>query len=169
MKFTTADLCDAFGALVQLVDPILRDFGGVCRFAGEVETLRVFEDNALVSQVLETAGTGRVLVVDGGASLRTALVGERLAALAHNSGWAGLVVNGCVRDSAEIRAIPLGIRALNTSPVRSGKSGIGQRGGTVSFAGVTFSPGQFLYADEDGLIVAEKRLMPETKSKRPVD
>jgi regulator of ribonuclease activity A len=162
VKFTTADLCDAFAELVHRVDPVFRDFGGVSRFAGEIETLRVFEDNALVSQVLETAGRGRVLVVDGGGSLRAALVGGRLAALAHNNGWAGLVINGCVRDSVEVREVALGVRALNTSPARGGKSGAGERSGTVSFAGATFRPGHFLYADEDGLIVSEKRLIAET-------
>jgi regulator of ribonuclease activity A len=158
VEFTTADLCDAFPAVVRVADPIFRDFGGVSRFAGEIETLRVFEDNALVGQVLNSVGNGHVLVVDGGGSLRTALVGGRLAGLAQSHGWAGLLVNGCVRDTAEIREISLGVRALNTSPMRSGKSGIGERGGKVSFAGITFSPGQFLYADEDGLIVAQKRL-----------
>jgi regulator of ribonuclease activity A len=158
VDFTTAELCDAFAPVIRLVDPIFRDFGGVSRFAGEIETLRVFEDNALVRQVLETAGSGRVLVVDGGGSLRTALVGGRLATLAQSSGWAGLLVNGCVRDRAELRGISLGVRALNTSPLGSGKGGSGELGGKVSFAGVTFSPGQFLYADEDGILVAEKRL-----------
>jgi regulator of ribonuclease activity A len=158
VKFTTADLCDAFPAAVRLADPIFRDFGGVCRFAGHIETLKVFEDNALLSQVLDDAGNRRILVVDGGGSLRTALVGGRLAALAQSNGWAGLVINGCVRDTAEIREVSLGVRALNTSPMGSGKSGVGERGGKVSFAGITFSPGQFLYADEDGLIVAAKPL-----------
>ncbi len=142
------------------MDPVFRDFGGASRFAGEIETARVFEDNGLVRQVLETAGDGRVLVVDGGGSLRTALVGGRLAGLALGNGWAGLLINGCVRDAAELREVPLGVRALNTSPLPSGKTGSGERGGTVSFAGVTFSPGRFLYADEDGLIIAEKRLRP---------
>ena len=159
MKFTTADLCDAFPSVVHLVDPIFREYGGVSQFAGEIETLRVFEDNALVSQTLESAGAGRVLVVDGGGSLRTALVGGRLAALARSNGWSGLLVNGCVRDRAELGEISLGVRALRTSPIRSGKSGIGERGGAVSFAGVMFLPGRFLYADEDGLIVAEKSLI----------
>ena len=169
MKFTTADLCDEFGAAVQVVEPIFRDLGGLSRFAGEIETVRVFEDNALVGQAVEEPGRGRVLVVDGGGSLRTALVGGRLAALAHKNGWAGLVINGCVRDAAEIRAIPLGLRALNTSPMRSGKAGLGERGREVRFAGATFSPGEFLYADEDGMVVAEKRLAGGAQSKRPVE
>ena len=158
MRFATADLCDAFAPAVHLAAPIFRDYGGRSRFAGPMETVRVSEDNALVAQVLEAAGSGRVLVVDGGGSLRCALVGGRLAALALANGWVGLVINGCVRDSAEIREIPVGVKALNTSPMRSGKSGTGQAGGSVSFAGVTFSPGHFLYADEDGILVADHDL-----------
>lgn len=159
MRFATADLCDAFAAAVHLAAPIFRDYGGLSRFSGPIETVRVTEDNALVAQALEAVGEGRVLVVDGGGSLRCALVGGRLASLAHANGWAGLVINGCVRDSAEIGEISVGVRALNTSPMRSGKTGTGQRGGAVSFAGVTFSPGHFLYADEDGIVVADRNLI----------
>ena len=158
MKFTTADLCDSFAGSVQLAQPLFRDFGGASRFAGEVETLRVFEDNALVRQALETKGHGRVLVVDGGGSLRTALVGGRLAVLAQENGWGGLIVNGCVRDSVEIRRVAVGIKALSTCPMRSGKDGSGEQGVPVSFAGVTFSPGHFVYADEDGIVVADRSL-----------
>ena len=160
MTFATADLCDEFGPVVRVVAPIFRDYGGLSRFAGPIDTVRVSEDNALVAQALDTAGLGRVLVVDGGGSLRCALVGGRLAALARANGWAGLVINGCVRDTAEIRGIAVGARAINTSPMRSGKTGSGQRGGTVSFAGVTFTPGHFLYADEDGIVLAEQKLIP---------
>jgi regulator of ribonuclease activity A len=159
VKFATADLCDAFAPAVHPAAPIFREYGGLSRFAGPIETVRVSEDNTQVAQALETAGLGRVLVVDGGGSLGYALVGGRLAALAHTKGWAGLVINGCVRDAAEIREIPVGVRAINTSPMRSGKTGIGQRGVTLSFAGVTFSPGHFLYADEDGIVVADHRLI----------
>lgn len=158
MTFTTADLCDAFGPVVRVAAPIFQDYGGLVRFAGPIETVQVSEDNGLVAQVLETAGQGRVLVVDGGGSPRCALVGGRLAALAHTNGWAGLVINGCVRDLAEIREIPVGVRAINSSPRRGGKTGSGQRGGTVTFAGVTFSPGHFLYADEDGVVLADRSL-----------
>lgn len=158
MEFTTADLCDAFAPLIRLADPLFRSYGGISRFAGPIETLRVFEDNTLVRQVLEMPGGGRVLVVDGGGSVRCALVGGRLAALAQANGWSGLLVNGCVRDAAEIREIPIGLKALNTSPMRSGKNGAGVRGGAVSFAGTTFSPGYFLYADEDGVVVADRDL-----------
>lgn len=159
MKFTTADLCDAFAPVVQLAQPSFRDFGAIIRFAGPVETVRVSDDNTLVRQSLETPGQGRVLVVDGGGSLRCALVGGRLAAMAHANGWAGLVVNGCVRDSAEIRGIPVGVKALNTSPMRSAKGGTGERGRTVTFAGVAISPGNFLYADEDGIVVSDRNLI----------
>lgn len=158
MEFTTADLCDAYPGRVQVAEPILRDYGGASRFAGPVETLRVFEDNTLVRQTLESEGRGRVLVVDGGGSLRCALVGGRLAALARDNGWAGVVVNGCIRDSDEIRRLPVGVRALNTAPMRSEKNGSGERGVTLTFAGVGFAPGHFLYADGDGLLVADREL-----------
>jgi regulator of ribonuclease activity A len=159
VKFTTADLCDAFASGLQLAQPIFRDYGGVSRFAGPVETISVLEDNVLVREALERDGLGRVLVVDGGGSLRSALVGGRLAALARANGWAGLIINGCVRDSVETRQISLGIKALGTSPMPSGKSGVGERSVPVTFAGVTFAPGQFLYADEDGVVIAERNLV----------
>lgn len=158
VKFTTADLCDAFAPDLQLVEPLFRDYGGTSSFAGPIETVRVMDDNALVRQVLEAPGKGQVLVVDGGGSLRSALIGGRLAALARANGWGGLVVNGCIRDAAETRGIPIGIRALNTSPMRSGKSGAGERAVRVRFAGVAFTPGHFLYADEDGVILASRSL-----------
>lgn len=158
MKFTTADLCDAFTPSLQVVQPLFRDYGGATRFAGPIDTVRVFEDNTLVRQALETPGQGRVLVVDGGGSLRAALVGGQLAALARENRWAGLIVNGCIRDAAETRRIPIGIKALNTSPMRSGKTGAGERAVSVSFAGVAFTPGHFIYADEDGIVVAERNL-----------
>jgi regulator of ribonuclease activity A len=159
VKFTTADLCDAFASSLQLAQPVFRDYGGVRRFTGQVETLRVLEDNVLVREALERKGFGRVLVVDGGGSLRSALVGGQLASLARANGWVGLIVNGCVRDSVETLKIPLGIKALQTSPMRSGKAGSGERNIPVTFAGVTFAPGQFVYADEDGIVLAERSLV----------
>jgi regulator of ribonuclease activity A len=159
VEFTTADLCDSFPQLVKLVEPLFREYGDSERFAGPIETVRVFEDNSLVRQALETEGRGRVLVVDGGGSLRCALVGGRLAALGRGNGWSGLLINGCVRDSAELRRIPVGVRALNTAPVASRKDGKGQIGTEVTFAGVSFSPGQFLYADEDGILLADRNLL----------
>ncbi len=159
MPFATADLCDEFGAEVRVAEPLLRDWGGVPGFAGLIETLRVLEDNALVRQTLEAPGGGRVLVVDGGGSRRTALVGGNLAALAHRNGWAGLVIHGCIRDSAEVGATPVGVKALDVIPRKSAKSGAGERGVPVTFAGITFVPGAHLYADADGIVVAERDLL----------
>jgi regulator of ribonuclease activity A len=159
MSFATTDLCDEFGAEVRVVAPLFRDWGGSSSFAGSVETLRVFEDNALVRETLESPGDGRVLVIDGGGSLRTALVGGNLAALAHRNGWRGLVVHGCIRDAAELAATPVGVKALNAVPRKSAKSGTGERGVAVSFAGVTFVPGSHLYADRDGIVVADRDLL----------
>jgi regulator of ribonuclease activity A len=161
MAFATPDLCDEFGAEVRVAEPMFRDFGGVERFAGPIATLRVFEDNALVRQALEMPGGGRVLVVDGGGSLRTALVGGNLAALAHRNGWSGLVVYGCIRDAAEIASTPVGVKALQAVPRRSAKAGAGERSVPVAFAGVTFAPGAWLYADRDGIVVADRKLVDD--------
>jgi regulator of ribonuclease activity A len=159
VAFTTPDLCDAFAAEVQVAEPGFRDFGGIHRFWGMIETVRVQDDNALVREMLSGEGQGRVLVVDGGGSLRCALVGGQLATLAHRNGWSGVVVNGCVRDSEEIAGLPLGVKALERSPRRSDKTGAGERSVAVSFAGINLRPGAYLYADEDGLIVAERDLL----------
>ena len=158
MAFATADLCDEFGDEVYVAEPLFRDWGGVDRFAGAIATLRVREDNALVRQVLETHGRGRVLVVDGGGSLRTALVGGNLAALAHRNGWSGVVVHGCVRDTAELAATPVGVKALGAVPRKSAKAGAGEQGVAVTFAGLTFTRGCHLYADRDGVIIADRDL-----------
>jgi len=158
MPFATANLCDEFGAEVRVAEPLFRDWGGSMAFTGAIETVRVFEDNALVRRVLETHGRGRVLVVDGGGSLRCALVGGRLAALAVEHDWRGIVVHGAVRDAAELVAEPTGIKALALSPRRSGRAGNGAQGVPVSFAGVTFTPGHHLWADADGIVVAERDL-----------
>ena len=156
MTFSTPDLCDALGDAVRVAEPVFRDYGGVRRFKGPAATLRVREDNALVRAVLETPGEGRVLVVDGGGSLRTALVGGQIAALAATNGWAGLVISGAVRDVAELAAAPVGIKALAATPRRSAKTGQGEREVTVTIAGLTIRPGNFVWADEDGLLVADR-------------
>jgi regulator of ribonuclease activity A len=158
MPFATADLCDQFDAEVRVAEPVFRDFGGVERFAGPIATLRVFEDNALVRQALEMPGGGRVLVVDGGGSLRSALIGGNLAALAHRNDWRGLVVYGCIRDAAEIASTAVGVKALHAVPRKSAKDGAGERGVPVAFAGVTFVPGAWVYADRDGVVVADRKL-----------
>ncbi len=156
----TADLCDEFPDRVRVAAGVFRDWGGISIFAGPMDTVRALEDNALVRQALEDDGNGRILVVDGGGLLRTALVGGNLAALARDNGWAGLVVNGCVRDSAEIGRTAIGVKALGTSPMRPARIGSGERGTPVKFAGVTFVPGQWLYADADGIVLSESELLP---------
>lgn len=154
----TADLYDDFMHEVQVAAPILRDFGGKPDFHGAIATVKVFEDNVLVRAALETAGNGRVLVVDGGGSLRCALVGDQLAQLAIDNGWAGIVVYGCIRDAAEIDAMPVGVKALAAMPRKSVKKGEGTPDVPVTFAGVTFTPGHILYADADGILIAARQL-----------
>ena len=158
MPIKTADLCDQYGERLQIAALGLLDFGGRSDFAGEIVTVKLFEDNSLVQELLETKGEDRVLVVDGGGSMRCALLGDRLATLAMENGWSGLVINGCVRDVAQIGALALGIRALGSHPQKSRKQGTGERNIPVSFAQVTFSPGAYLYADRDGIVVASERL-----------
>jgi regulator of ribonuclease activity A len=152
------DLCDAHPTLVRVAEPIFRDFGGRLAFAGPLSTLKVFEDNALVRAALEEPGHGRVLVVDGAGSTRTALVGGNLAVLAVKNGWDGILVYSCIRDTAEIGAADVGVKALAAYPMKSAKKGAGERDVPVTFAGVTFTPGQWLYADGDGVIVAERAI-----------
>ena len=157
--FATADLCDEFGEEARVAEPVFWDYGGAEAFYGPISTVRVFEDNVLVREALEEDGRGRVLVVDGGGSTRCALVGGNLAAIAHDNGWAGIVVNGCIRDSAEMSFVPVGVKAINASPRKSAKEGIGERDELVSFAGVEFIPGEYLYSDEDGVVVAHRDLL----------
>lgn len=154
----TTDLSDAHPDLVEHCEPIFRDFGGRRAFSGPIATLKTFEDNPKVRQALETPGNGRVLIVDGGGSLRCALVGGNLAALAVQNGWAGIVVYGCVRDTAELAAAQVGVKALAAHPKRSERRGLGDYDVVLRFAGVTFRPGEWLYADEDGIIVSPKKL-----------
>ncbi len=154
----TADLYDAHGEALRVMAPIFRDFGATKAFAGEVVTLKVFEDNSLVREALEGPGEGRVLVVDGGGSLRCALVGDNLAELGCKNGWAGIVVYGCIRDAVPIGAIAIGVKAIATNPRKSVKKGEGERGVTLRFAEVTVEPGDYLYADVDGVVLAKGRL-----------
>ncbi len=158
VEFATTDLCDQHGDDVRVAAPVFRSFGGRRRFCGPAATLRCFEDNTFVRAALEQPGEGRVLLVDGGGSLRCALVGDQIAALGVANGWNGIVVNGCVRDSAALAACDIGILALATNPRRSRKRNVGEPGVAVEFAGLAVRPGEWLYADEDGLIVAATRL-----------
>lgn len=157
MTWTTADLCDAHAA-VQAAQPLLTDFGGQRAFHGPIATVRIDDDYTEVRKVLEQPGAGRVLVVDNGGSLRCAVVGDRLGALAIANGWAGLIVHGCIRDSAALAALPLGVKALATMPRRSDRRSPGEVDIPVIFAGVTFVPGHHCYADDDGIVVAPAAL-----------
>ena len=159
MDFLTADLCDEFSDRLQILAPGYAAFGGHARFAGRIATLTVFEDNSRVREMLSEPGEGRVLVVDGGGSRRCALVGDQLGALAVKNGWAGIVVYGCIRDSVALGQLPLGVRALATHPLKSVKNGVGERELAVTFDGVTFRPGDWLYADEDGVITSPDALL----------
>ncbi|NMF87840.1 ribonuclease E activity regulator RraA [Aromatoleum petrolei] len=159
MEIQTADLCDAHEGKLRIVSPMFRSFGGRAAFGGEIATLKVFEDNSLVRTALEGPGKGRVLVIDGGASMRCALVGDQLALLGVKNGWAGVIVYGCIRDSKAIGGMDIGVFALGTHPQKSIKKGVGDRDLPVTFGGVTFVPGQFVYADEDGVAVSESPLL----------
>ena len=158
MTFSTPDICDDFSDQLEVLEPLFREFGGKDKFSGEIVTIKCFEDNSLVKQTLGTAGHGKVLVVDGGGSLRCALLGDLLGAMAVENGWQGILVNGCVRDVEILKGMDLGVRAINSYPRKSTKRGEGQLNVSTRFAGVGFEPGQYLYADANGVVVAERKL-----------
>lgn len=153
----TADLVDAFGDNVRSCDLQFRQFGARTQFAGPISTVRCFEDNALLKSMLSEPGDGRVLVVDGGGSLHSALVGDVIAELARASGWSGLIICGAVRDAATLRTLDIGIKALGTNPRKSAKTGVGERNCVVSFGGVDFGPGELVFSDDDGIVVVAGR------------
>ena len=177
-RFVTADLVDAYADQVQGCDVQFRQYGGRRAFHGRIRTVRTFaggpallfrevkgspypvEDNALVRAAVSTPGEGAVLVVDGGASLRVALVGDMIAALAVAHGWAGLVIYGAVRDSIALAKLEIGIKALGTNPLKSAKQGLGEIDVPVTFGGATLAPGSMLYSDDDGLLVSAGALEP---------
>lgn len=163
LEFATCDLCDAHEndppESFRVLPPVFKDFGGKARFAGEVATVRCLEDNSRVREAVNSPGQGKVLVVEGGGSIRRALVGGNLADAAAKNGWAGIVVDGAVRDIAELRAAGVGIRALALMPMRSTKRGEGQTGLPIVVQGVAVKPGNWLYADEDGIVISDKKLI----------
>ncbi|WP_024796002.1 ribonuclease E activity regulator RraA [Tomitella biformata] len=152
----TADLVDEIGPGVRSCDTQFLQFGGHATFSGPITTVKCFQDNALLKSILGTPGNGGVLVVDGDASVHTALVGDLIAGLGVTNGWNGLVINGAVRDSAIIRTLEIGCKALGTNPRKSSKTGAGERDAPVSFGGVEFTPGHILYSDDDGIVVREE-------------
>ena len=162
MDFKTPDLCDAFeeelGKTLRVVSPMFKRYGARTSFCGRIVTLKLFEDNALVRSALGENGKEKVLVIDGGGSTRCALVGDQLAALANKNGWEGVIVYGCIRDSVEVNRVDIGVLALDTHPQRSLKKGVGERDLAITFGGVSFNPGEYLYADEDGVLVSNREL-----------
>lgn len=161
MHYLTPDLCDAYPDVIVL-EPMFSNFGGRDSFGGEIVTLKCFEDNSLVREQVEQNGKGKVLVVDGGGSLRCALLGDMLAEKAAHNGWEGLVIYGCIRDVDMIAQMDVGVQALATHPRKTDKRGLGDLNVVVQFAGVTFRPGEFIYADNNGVIVSPTALkMPE--------
>lgn len=163
MEYQTADLCDRNEAAVRagtvrVVTPMFLSYGKRAEFNGRIATLKVFEDNSLVRSALETPGDGRVLVIDGGGSMRCALVGDQLAELAQRNGWAGIIVYGCIRDSKAIAQTNIGVFAIGTHPLKSIKKGVGEMDVPVSFGGISFNPGEYLYADSDGVVVSPSPL-----------
>ncbi|WP_028694481.1 ribonuclease E activity regulator RraA [Pseudomonas cremoricolorata] len=160
--YLTPDLCDAYPEHIQVLEPMFSNFGGRDSFGGQIVTLKCFEDNSLVREQVDLDGTGKVLVVDGGGSLRRALLGDMLAEKAAKNGWEGLLIYGCVRDVDALIQTDVGVQALASHPLKTDKRGEGQLNVEVSFAGVTFRPGQYLYADNNGVIVSAIPLaMPE--------
>ena len=158
MSYSIPDICDEFSDRLQVLEPMFTEFGGKKKFSGEIVTIKCFEDNSLVKSSLGSAGHGKVLVVDGGGSLGCALLGDLLGAMAVKNGWQGVLVNGCVRDVEILKDMDLGVRALNCHPLKSKKRNQGQLNVMLRFAGVSFEPGQYLYADENGIVVASENL-----------
>ena len=156
MKLATADLCDEYSSELKIAKPVgFKDFGGKTSFHGEIVTIKTLDNNPLVRKTLDEKGKHKVLVVDGGASENCALMGDNIAALAVENEWEGVVINGCIRDSKAISKLELGVKALNTIPLKSGKKDVGELNVTVNFAGIDFVPGEFIYCDEDGIAVSK--------------
>ncbi|KAM6552430.1 hypothetical protein CsatB_013192 [Cannabis sativa] len=159
----TAELCDTNAGLVgsgevRIMEPVFKMYGQRRSFSGPIMTVKVFEDNTLVREALETRGDGRVLVVDGGGSLRCGMLGGNLALLAHDMGWSGIVLNGCIRDVDEINGCDIGVRALNSHPLKSFKRGLGEKHVPLHIAGVFLRDSEWLYADADGILISNTEL-----------
>jgi len=159
MSISTPDLSDAFPDDVSVLEPLLRNFGGITAFGGPISTVKCHEDNSLVKIALDEPGNGRVLVVDGGGSKRRALLGDQVAEKAVSNGWAGVIIHGCVRDVDVIATLPLGVQAIAANPLKTDKRNEGQRDVVLKFGGVDFIPGHYVYADNNGVIVAGKPLL----------
>lgn len=159
-EFLTADLMDDFGDLCHSCSTQFRSFG-TARFFGPIRTILCYDDNVLLKQLLSTPGTGSVAVVDGAGFLGSALLGDQMAELALNNHWSGVIIHGAVRDTVALSRLSIGVKALGTNPRKSGKQGIGFVDVPVAFGGVTFTPAQWLYADDDGILVSQNPLLGE--------
>jgi len=155
---STPDLCDQYenrpDVGLRVLDAIFHNYGARTEFAGEIVTIKCFEDNSVIKTLLDEPGENRVIVMDGGGSLRRAILGDMLAANASQNGWAGILINGCIRDCDEIAKIELGVKALNTHPMKTEKRGLGDLNVPVSFAGHTILPGEYLYSDNNGVLIS---------------
>lgn len=156
--YSTPDLCDQYADDLQVVAPMFRNFAARRAFGGEIVTLKCYEDNSLVAEQVEQPGRAKVLVVDGGGSMRCALVGDNLASKASQNGWEGIVVYGCVRDVEILAGIDIGLQALGANPMRSIKRKTGVLNEVVNFGGVRFIPRHFIYADDNGVVVSQRKL-----------
>jgi regulator of ribonuclease activity A len=162
MEYLTPDLCDAYPELVRVVEPMFANYGGRPSFGGEIVTIKCFEDNSLVREQVAEPGKGKVLVVDAGGSFRRACLGDMLAEKAVANGWEGIIMYGCIRDVDAIAELDLGVQALGSHPMKTEKRGLGDLNVEVTFGGVTFTPGEYVYADNNGIIASSQALsMPE--------
>lgn len=158
MEFSTPDLCDRFPDKIRVATPLFRHFGGRERFSGPIATIKCHEDNVLIREAALEAGQGRILVIDGGGSMKAALVGDGIAEWALDHGWIGMIIFGCVRDTAALRKVNFGVVAIGVNPVTPTKRREGLRDVPVTFADIRFCPGEFAYVDEDGIVVAQTPL-----------
>lgn len=158
MEDLLPDLCDHFEELVQVVEPMFGNYGGREAFGGQIVTIKAFEDNSLVREQVAQPGEGKVLVVDGGGSMRRAMLGDMLAEKAQKNGWEGVIIYGCIRDVNAISDLNLGVQALGVHPMKTEKLGVGQLNVPVVFGGVTFRPGEYVYADNNGVLAAPQKL-----------
>jgi len=156
--FSTPDLCDGFPQQVRVLDSLFTNYGAHSHFFGQIVTIKCFEDNSVLKELVNTQGNGQVIVMDGGGSLRRAILGDMLAEKASQNGWAGIVINGCIRDADEIAQTQLGVKALNTHPMKTEKRGIGDLNIPVTFASQTIEPGQWLYSDNNGIVISDDPL-----------
>ena len=159
VNISTPDIADEFPEEVHALELPLQNYGGVQHFCGEVVTVKCHEDNSLLKELLDTPGEGRVMVVDGGGSYRRALLGDMLAEKAAGNGWSGLVINGVIRDVDQIGATQLGVQALGTIPLKTAKLGHGQQNISLRFGGISIHPGDYIYADNNGVLVASRKLL----------